>query len=227
MISPARFDRIHGKEAFLRLCSMLDEPMLPYQRIAKKLGLTKQRIGQLAKDISVNGRQRQRERTLCREPRVMMKKYPPDIQAVINKIRRSGIQVGPYNSRQRSRPSLARRSQRLVLVNGSLCSLQVRKGHKLRPRGRDYVRFDVSGETKRAKFALWAIKNGGEIKLYVIPLSHLRNVSCVYIPADGKYAIGSRKKPVKDWTRHEEAWHLLGGVKLRTNSASSRHEVHT
>ena len=47
------------------------------------------------------------------------------------------------------------------------------------------------------------------MKLYVIPTSHLRNVSSVYIPADGKYAVGSSKKPRKDWTRYEEAWHLL------------------
>jgi hypothetical protein len=47
------------------------------------------------------------------------------------------------------------------------------------------------------------------MKLYVIPTSHLRNVSAVYIPADGKYAVGSSKKPRKDWTRYEEAWHLL------------------
>jgi len=114
----------------------------------------------------------------------------------------------------------------MVLVNGSLCSIQVRKGHKLRPRGREYVRFDVSGETKRAKFALWVIKNSGEMKLYVIPLSHLRNVSYIYLPTEGKYAVDSSKKPRKNWTRYEEAWHLLRGVKVRTNSGSPRHEVH-
>jgi hypothetical protein len=36
----------------------------------------------------------------------------------------------------------------------------------------------------------------------------LRNVSAVYIPADGKYAVGSGKKLRKDWTRYEDAWHL-------------------
>jgi hypothetical protein len=42
------------------------------------------------------------------------------------------------------------------------------------------------------------------MKLYVIPLSHLRKVSSVYIPANGKYAIGGSKKPRKDWTRYQE-----------------------
>jgi len=88
------------------------------------------------------------------------------------------------------------------------------------------VRFDVSGETKRAKFALWVIKNSGEMTLYVIPLSHLRNVSYIYLPTEGKYAVDSSKKPRKNWTRYEEAWHLLRGVKVRTNSGSPRHEVH-
>jgi hypothetical protein len=43
MTSPARFDRIHGKGAFLRLCAMLADPAFAYERIAKNLGLTKQR----------------------------------------------------------------------------------------------------------------------------------------------------------------------------------------
>jgi hypothetical protein len=48
------------------------------------------------------------------------------------------------------------------------------------------------------------------MKLYVIPTSHLRSVASVYIPSDGKYSVGNSHKPRKDWTRYEEAWHLLG-----------------
>jgi hypothetical protein len=47
------------------------------------------------------------------------------------------------------------------------------------------------------------------MKLYLIPVSHLRNVSSVYISADGKYVVESSKKPRKDWTRYEGAWHYL------------------
>jgi hypothetical protein len=47
------------------------------------------------------------------------------------------------------------------------------------------------------------------MKLYVIPLSRLRNVSSVYIPSEGKYATGSSKKLRNDWTRYEAAWHFL------------------
>ena len=96
----------------------------------------------------------------------------------------------------------------MVLVNGVSCSIQLRKGNTKSPNGREYARFDVTNATKRVKVALWAIKGGRTMRLYVIPLTHLRNVSSVYIPAEGKYA-GSSKKPVKDWTRYEEAWHLL------------------
>lgn len=71
------------------------------------------------------------------------------------------------------------------------------------------MRFDVSVETKRAKFALWTVKNGRSMRLYVIPLTCLRNLSAVYIPADGKYAVGHNVKPHTDWTRFEQAWHLL------------------
>ncbi len=115
----------------------------------------------------------------------------------------------------------------MILVNGALCTIQVRPAFKFRPNGREYARLDVGRDIRRAHVALLAIRKGRAMKLYVIPLTHLRNISSVYIPANGKYQTGSSKKPRKDWTRYEEAWHLLSGVKVRTNSGSPRHEFHT
>jgi hypothetical protein len=43
-----RFGRFHGKGAFARLRSMLDDPQCAYQRIASKFGVTRQYIAQLA-----------------------------------------------------------------------------------------------------------------------------------------------------------------------------------
>jgi hypothetical protein len=215
MASLALFDRRYGKGALARLRSLLDDPKITYGDIAKQLGVTKQRIGQLAKEFGVNGRQRERERISRRPPFITKDDYPSAVKAVIRAIRHCGIQVQPYTSMQRTQPRVGRQSHKLILANGSLCSIQVRKGHKLRLQGRDYVRFDICGETKRAKFALWGIKNGGALKLYVVPLNHLRNALSVYLPVEGKYAVGSSKKPRKDWTRYEAAWHLLGGSKRK------------
>ena len=212
MTSPARFDRNHGKGAFVRLRSMLGDPEFAYQEITNKFGLTRQHIAQLANELGINGRQRQRERTLRRGPHIVIKRveYPAHIRAVINKIRRSGMRVTPYVFPvQPSAPHLARRSQTMVLVNGRLCTIQFRKGRKLRPNGREYVWFDTTVRVKRAEFALWAMRSNRSIKLYVIPLSHLRNVSSVYIPVEGKYAVDNNNKPRKNWTRYEDAWHLL------------------
>jgi hypothetical protein len=58
---------------------------------------------------------------------------------------------------------------------------------------------------RKAKAALFAVRRGRTMKLYVIPTAHLRNLSSVYIPADG-YAAGSSKKPLRDWTLYEVAW---------------------
>ena len=127
----------------------------------------------------------------------------------MNKLRRAGFRVTPYNSPQRSLPNSLRTSLRIVLVNGILCTIQVRPAFKFRPNGREYARLDVGREIRRAQVALFAIRRGRRTKLYAIPLTHLRNVSGVYIPANGKYAVGSSKKPRKDWTRYEEAWHLI------------------
>jgi hypothetical protein len=169
------------------------------------------RIGQLAKDFGVDGRQREYERIVRREPRIIKKfqEYPSDIQAVMNKLRRAGLSVAPYNSPQPSTPNRVRTSLKMILVNGALCTIQVRPAFKFRPNGREYARLDVGRELRRAQVALFAIRIGHAMNLYVIPLTHLRNISSVYIPANGKYAIGGSKKPRKDWTRYEEAWHLL------------------
>jgi biotin operon repressor len=179
MISPARFDRLHGKGAIVRLRSMLDDPTVTYERIAKNLGLTKQRIAKLAKELGINGRQRQRERTLSGGPHVIkqFKKYPPAIQAVVDKLRRAGLQVAPYNSPQPSFPNRVRTSLKMILVNGALCTIQVRPAFKFRPNGREYARLDVGRDIRKAKVALFAIRGGRTMKLYIIPTSHLRNVT--------------------------------------------------
>jgi hypothetical protein len=41
-----RFDHFHGKGAFVRLRSMLNDPRFAYQHIANKFGLTRQYIAQ-------------------------------------------------------------------------------------------------------------------------------------------------------------------------------------
>jgi hypothetical protein len=211
MPSKDLFDRRYGKGAFNRLRSMLDDPRFTYQHIANKFGLTRQYIALRANEFGINGRQRERVRFSRHEPRIIKKfeEYPSDIRAVMNKLRQAGFQVAPYNSPQASTPNLFRTSSKMILVNGVLCTIQVRPALKFRPNGREYARLDVGREMRRAQAALFAIRRGSTMKLYVIPLNHLRNISSVYIPAEGKYAVGNSHKPRKDWTGYEEAWHLL------------------
>ena len=141
---------------------MLNDSTVAYERIARSLGLTKQRIGQLAKDFAVDGRQCERERISRREPYIKKREFSQAVLAIIRKLKRLGIHVQTCNLMQRTQPRVGARSTRMIFVNGSLCSIQVRKGHKLAPTGRDYVRFEVSGETRRTKFALWTVKNGNQ-----------------------------------------------------------------
>src|SRR5947208_16662384 len=98
----------------------------------------------------------------------------------------------------------------MVLVNGDLCSIQVRKGHKFASYACEYARFDVNERTRKARIALWAIRRGRVMKVYVIPITHLQKVSFAYLPVKGKHASASSKKSQKEWTRYEAAWHLLG-----------------
>src|SRR6266542_677124 len=124
-----RFDHFHGKGAFARLRSMLADPRFAYQHIANKFGVTRQYIAQLANELDIKSRQRQREHLSPREPRIIkqFKQYPPDIRAVMNKLRRAGLRVTPYNSPQPSVPNLFHTLLKMVIVNGVLCSIQLRK----------------------------------------------------------------------------------------------------
>ena len=213
MPSTRLFDRRYGMGASAQLRSMLDDPEFAYQHIANKFGLTRQYIAQVAKRLGIDGqrrrRQRERERLLRRDSRVIKVAYPPGILSVIDKIRHSGNQVSPYIFPP-NQANVAWKSQKMVDVNGVLCTIQLRKGCTKTPKGREYARFDVNEEVKRAKVALWATRSGRRIRVYVIPLTHLRKISSVYIPIEGKYApLGHGRIPRKDWTRYEEAWHLL------------------
>jgi hypothetical protein len=48
------FESIHGKRAFARLRSRLDDPTIAYQDIGSKFGLTRQRIAQIAAELGIN-----------------------------------------------------------------------------------------------------------------------------------------------------------------------------
>jgi hypothetical protein len=189
---------------------MLADPSFAYQQIGDALGVTRQRIYALAKELGVDGKQRRHERAFRVRPHVirLFKRYPPAIRAVMAKLRRAGLQVLPYNAPQPSRPNCLVTSLKMIVVNGVLCTIQVRRTFKIWSNGREYARLDVGRDIMKAKAALFAVRRGRRVKLYVIPTAHLRNVSSVYIPADG-YAVDSSKKPKKDWTLYEEAWHWL------------------
>jgi hypothetical protein len=58
------FDRHHGKGAFTRLCSMVGDPALRYRSIGRRFGITRQRVAQIAAEMGVDGRERQRQRTI-------------------------------------------------------------------------------------------------------------------------------------------------------------------
>ena len=149
-------------------------------------------------------------------PKVVDKEYPANVAAVIRKIKQTGIPVQPYLVAQPSQKNQLRKSQTKVFVNGRLCAIQVRPRRKYRPDGRYYARFDI-GRDSGAEALLLAII-GDPMKLYVVPRSHLRNVSSIYIPGDGRYHPETGKRPARDWTRYENAWHHL---EARTNESSA------
>ena len=183
MTSPAVFDRIHGRNAFSGLRTLLQNPELSYREIGKKLGLTKQPIAQLAKQMGLDVARRM-HRQLTALPQVVDKDYPANVAAVIRKLKQAEVTAGPYIVAQPCRKNLFWKSLTKVLVNGRLCAIKVRSRRKYKANGRYYARFDM-GRDRGAKALLLAII-GDPMKLYVVPRSHLRSISAIYIPGDGK-----------------------------------------
>jgi hypothetical protein len=208
MTSAAAFDHLHGQNAFADLLTLLKNPELSYTRIGKKFGLTRQRISQLAHEIGIDANERIRVRELNAAPVIIEKGYSPEIAAVITKIKRAGLPVRPYLAQQPGTgTNVLRKSQTKIFVNGRLCAIRIRPLRKYRPDGRYYVRFDTY--PKSGADVLILVTKADRMKLHVIPRSDLRNVSSIYIPGDGTYHPQTGRIPARDWTRYENAWHLL------------------
>ena len=189
---------------------MLDDPTLRYRSIARMFGVTKQRVGQLAAEMGINGRRRQRQRALDVLAFHNGTEYPTDIGAVIRKLKRSDLEVLPYRPPRASHRQLARTSTRTLLVNGVLCRVYCRKAaNRIGRTGREYVQFFVGKRTRAVKVALFAFWKGRRLNLYVLPVRDLKKVSTIWFPYSGKYAVGNNKRPKRDWTAYEDAWDKL------------------
>jgi hypothetical protein len=112
---------------------MLADPSFAYQQIGDEFGLTRQRIFALARELGVDGKQRRHDRAFRVRPHVIrpFKNYPPATQAVIDKLKRAGLHVASYNAPQPSRPNCLVTSLKMIVVNGVLCTIQVRRPFKI------------------------------------------------------------------------------------------------
>jgi len=94
---------------------MLADPTFSYKKIGDEFGVTRQDISFLGKKLGVDARQRQHDRV---RPRIIrnFEKYPATIQAVIDKLRRAGLRVDPYNAPQPSARNVSKTQERLEPV---------------------------------------------------------------------------------------------------------------
>jgi hypothetical protein len=203
----AYFDHIHGQGSLSRLLSLLIDSQHTYEAIGRRFGVSKQRIGQLALIMGIDGRQRERQRNLRKLTYSRCNGYSADVLAVIRAIKRLGYEVLPYRPRYRSgKRSLRWTSKQTVLINGVPCRIYCRRhDHGTTGEGR-YVQFYAGRWMKGAKVAVLAVIKPAGIKLYVVPVRHLLNVTKFLLPFNGKYAMGRYKKPNRDWTAYENAW---------------------
>jgi hypothetical protein len=199
-----------AKGASPRLRSMLDDAAFSYASIARRFGVTRQYVSLIAKEMGIDGRHRQRERTLRTTRFYDNGTYPATVKAVAHAIKRHGMEVLPYRPPRYRNGVIPRASKRMLLIEGVPCRIHCRReASKTRPRGREYALFHISARTKEAKAAVFAFWRHGTIKLFVVPTSELKNISTLWLPADGRYADQNNHKPRRDWTVYEGAWRLL------------------
>jgi hypothetical protein len=63
-LNPADFDRTHGDGLLSRLRSLLSDSHNTYKVIRRRFGISRQRVGQLARKMAIDGRKRERQRNL-------------------------------------------------------------------------------------------------------------------------------------------------------------------
>lgn len=213
------FDSTHGKGAFARLRRMLQEATLSYAQIGYEFGVTRQRVSQLAQLFGINGRRRQRECINRRPPCVANKRdeYPFAVREVLGELVRRGIPFAPRYTLLKRQRRVAYKQLTTVLVNGVPCKVGYRNTRK----GARFTPFQVTPQTRKAKAVVWGVQHGPKFRLYVIPLSELKNVTRLNIPVTGVY-IGTSRKPNRDWTCFENAWHLLGKGSLKHSNPTTK-----
>jgi hypothetical protein len=205
MIDEHSFDNSYGKGAFVRLRRMIEERTLTFAQIGYEFGINKQYVSKLAQLFGINGRQRQRERTNSHPLRVENRRqeYPPTTRQVLDELKRRGIPVAPHYTMRRQRHAVYK-NLTMVLVNGVPCKIGCRNKRK----GARFATFHVTKETRKAEAMVCGIRHGAKFRLYVIPVSELKNLKRINIPATGAYILSVRNRK-RDWTRFENAWRFL------------------
>lgn len=213
------FDSLHGKGTYSRLRRLFQEETLSYAQIGYEFGLTRQRISQLAQNLGINGRRRQRECSNRRPLCVVNKRdeYSSAVRQVLGELERRGILVAPHYTLLKRYSRVAYKQLTTVLVNGVPCKINYRNTRK----GARFITFRVTVETRKAKAVVWGVERGSAFRLYVIPLTELKNVTRLNIPVTGEYK-WTWRKPIRDWTRFEDAWHLLREGSLKRASPSTK-----
>lgn len=80
------------------LRSMFANPRMTYAAIGQQFGISKQRIGQLARKLKTDRRRRERERIAHRLTFSNKTGYSPEVLMVIRSIKRLGFEVLPYRT---------------------------------------------------------------------------------------------------------------------------------
>jgi hypothetical protein len=223
--NPADFDRTHGQGSLLRLRSLLSDSRNTYEAIGRRFGLSRQRIGQLARELAIDGQQRERQRNLRRLVFSDGNGYSDGVLAVIRAIKRLGFEVLPYRYRRSHNNWLGRTWKQTVLINDVPCRIYCRRHDHGTTGGGRYVQFHVGNRMKGTKIAVLAIFNTAGLKLYVVPVRHLLNVTNILLPFSGKYAEHG-KKPKRDWTAYENAWPFLNRSGARNKAQNETGKEH-
>jgi hypothetical protein len=201
-VTPGRQVKGVLKSQKRRLLALMERPCMTLEVVADRLGVTRQRIHQIAGELGIDTGARRRVCTLkqhkLREGHLLPDTHPRIIERLV------ALRGQGYSVQGKYMPKSGQMQKAAVDINGISCRICITESpaRKLRPRSRvSYFTFQLP--RSNAEFLILYIAQADVA--YVVRRSWVSASICIPI---GRIE-GYNNIPQRDWEQWREAWHLL------------------
>lgn len=194
-----RHEQGQGHRNRRRIIALLDQQCLTLREISQRLGVSFQRVHQIARELGYDTRGRQRACTISRrDTRTQcIPETHPKLMVRLEALRASGYDFRLTHGQLRSP------TNRRVVINGTLATIHSSRANPAQaPRsGRKYIRVQVTDRSA----ALTIIYCEFDDSVYVVPTDWLPIEA--WLPKGGE--IIRSTKATRDWEQWRDRWDLF------------------